>query len=75
MNQPHLYIHSLPFGLPTHSSHHRALSRVPCAIQYVLIAREARSCLTLCDPVDLGLPGSSVTGMLQARILEWVAIS
>ena len=31
--------------------------------------------LTLCDPVDYSLPGSSVYGILQARILEWVAIS
>ena len=29
---------------------------------------------TLCDPVDYSLPGSSVHGILQARILEWVAI-
>ena len=29
----------------------------------------------LCDPVDCNLPGSSVHGILQARILEWVAIS
>ena len=35
----------------------------------------ARSCLTLCDPVDCSLPGSSVHGISQARILEWVAIS
>ena len=33
------------------------------------------SCLTLCDPMDCGPPGSSVHGILQARILEWVAIS
>ena len=32
-------------------------------------------CPTLCDPVDCSLPGSSVHGILQARILEWVAIS
>ena len=31
-------------------------------------------CLTLCDPVDCSPPGSSVHGILQARILEWVAI-
>ena len=31
--------------------------------------------LTLCDPMDHGLPGSSVHGILQARTLEWVAIS
>ena len=35
----------------------------------------AQSCPTLCDPVDGSLPGSSVHGILQARILEWVAIS
>ena len=32
-------------------------------------------CLTLCDPMDCSLPGSSVYGIFQARILEWVAIS
>ena len=32
----------------------------------------AQSCLTLCDPVDCSLPSSSVRGILQARILEWV---
>ena len=35
----------------------------------------AQSCPTLCDPVDCSLPGSSAHGILQARILEWVAIS
>ena len=35
----------------------------------------ARACLTLCDPTDCGLPGSSVHEILQARILEWVGIS
>ena len=34
-----------------------------------------QSCPTLCDPVDCSLPGSSVHGILQARILEWVAIA
>ena len=34
-----------------------------------------QSCLTLCDPVDCSPPGSSIHGILQARILEWVAIS
>ena len=34
----------------------------------------AQSCLTLCDPRDCSLPDSSVHGILQARILEWVAI-
>ena len=34
----------------------------------------AQSCLTLCDPLDWSPAGSSVHGILQARILEWVAI-
>ena len=34
-----------------------------------------QSCPTLCDPTDLSLPGPSVQGILQARILEWFAIS
>ena len=39
---------------------------------YVLVAQ---SCVTLCDPMDCSLPGFSVHGILQVRILEWVAIS
>ena len=35
----------------------------------------AQSCRILCDPMDCGLPGSSVHGIFQARIPEWVAIS
>ena len=35
----------------------------------------AQSCPTLCEPVDCSPPGSSIHGILQARILEWVAIS
>ena len=33
------------------------------------------SCLTLCDPMDCSLPGSSVHGIFQTNILEWVAVS
>ena len=34
----------------------------------------AQLCLTLCDPMDFSPPGSSVHGILQTRILEWVTI-
>ena len=34
----------------------------------------AQSCLTLSDPMDYSLPGSSVHGIFQARVLEWVAM-
>ena len=37
-------------------------------------AKSLQSCPTLCDPIDGSLPGSSVPGILQARVLEWVAI-
>ena len=38
-------------------------------------AKPLQSCPTLCDPIDSGPPGSAVPGILQARTLEWVAIS
>ena len=38
-------------------------------------AKSLQLCPTLCDPIDGSPPGSSVPGVLQARILEWVAIS
>ena len=38
-------------------------------------AKSLQSCPTLCDPMDYSLPGFSVHGILQARTLEWVAIS
>ena len=38
-------------------------------------AKLLESCLTLCDPIDGNPPGSHVPGILQARTLEWVAIS
>ena len=40
----------------------------------VLCAVSLQSCLTLCYPMDCSLPGSFVHGILQARILEWVAL-
>ena len=39
------------------------------------VAKSLQSCLTLCDPIDGSPLGSSVPGILQARILEWVAIA
>ena len=38
-------------------------------------AASIQSCLTLCDPIDGSPPGSPVPGILQARTLEWVAMS
>ena len=38
-------------------------------------AKSLQSCPTLCDPIDVSPPGSPAPGILQARTLEWVAIS
>ena len=38
-------------------------------------AKSLQLCLTLCDPMDVSPPGSPILGILQARTLEWVAIS
>ena len=47
-------------------------------LQCMKVKREsevAQLCLTLCDPVDCSLPGSSIHGIFQARVLEWGAIT
>ena len=47
-----------------------------CSVTFTSgLAPILQPCLTLCDPGDCGPPGSSVHGILQARILQWVAIS
>ena len=52
-----------------------SLRRAPAAAAAAAAAKSLQSCLTLCDPRDGSPPGSSVPGSLQARTLEWVAIS
>ena len=41
----------------------------------IYLSKVAQLCPTLCDPMDCSLPGSTLHGILQARVLEWVAIS
>ena len=48
---------------------------VPDQWKRIYAAKSLQSCLTLCDPIDGSPPGSPVPGILQARTLEWVAIS
>ena len=48
--------------------------RVPGVTECVC-AKSPQLCLTLCTPMDCSPPGSSVRGILQARVLEWVAVS
>ena len=42
---------------------------------WCVYAKVLQLCLTLCDPMDCSLPGSSVRGIFLTRILEWIAIS
>ena len=46
-----------------------------CEVKWALGRKVSQSCPTLCDPVDCSLPGSSVHGIFQAIVLEWIAIS
>ena len=55
---------SLPSFIPSHGLFGPAAA-----------TKSLQSCLTLCDPIDGSPPGSPVPGILQARTLEWVAIS
>ena len=62
----------------TFSKHLKVHQCTSFNIQHEVKVKEsevAQSCPTLCDPMDCGLPGSSIHGIFQARILEWVAIS
>ena len=43
-------------------------------VKQCMHAKLLHSCQTLCDPLDYSLPGSSVHGIFQARILEWAAM-
>ena len=67
-------------SLPLWALRSRVVSSLPeCSLWFCsgvikLTVLVAQSCLTLCGPMDYSLPGSSVHGILQARILEWVAI-
>ena len=56
----------------TQESHHGVFTERLCS---VLHAKSLQLCLTLCNPMDCSPPGSSVHGHLQARTLEWVAVS
>ena len=53
----------------------QAFSREDSAAAAAAAAKSLQSCPTLCDPIDGSPPGSPVPEILQARTLEWVAIS
>ena len=53
----------------------RCSTCIQCNTDVAAAAKSLQLCLTLCDPIDDCLPGSSIPGILKARTLEWVAIS
>ena len=57
------------------SSASDVLLLIPSAAAAAAAASSLQSCPILCDPIDSSPPGSTVPGLLQARTLEWVAIS
>ena len=74
-----------PGGLPSMGSHRvghdwsdlaaaAAIKHWALFSTFLIITLRAKSCLTLCDPMDCSPPGPSVHGISQARILEWIAI-
>ena len=52
-----------------------AIGAAASAMAAAAAAKSLQSCRTLCDPIDGSPPGSPIPGILQARTLEWVAIS
>ena len=62
--------------LPSDRNQGNLLGLLPCILHFsAAAAKSLQSCPTLCDPIDGSPPGSPVPGILQARTLEWVAIS
>ena len=51
------------------------ITRAHVSTRETIAAKSLQSCLTLCDPIEGSPPDSAVPGILQARTLEWVAIS
>ena len=62
-----------PDGIPESKSHKSVLAFNSFSLQ-VCVCSVAQSCPTVCDPTDCSLSSSSVHGILQARVLEWVVI-
>ena len=75
---PYVGLEGVACGLHSASSvvvAHRLYCSTTCAAAAAAAAKSLQSCPTLCDPIDGSQPGSPVPGILQARTLEWVAIS
>ena len=79
LKTPHCYSHPKILILSRFSAHLKRCSGMIITRENrtaaTATAKSLQSCPTLCDPIDSSPLGSSVPGILQARILEWVAIS
>ena len=64
----------LPLTTPHSTSKSQLKYHLICDLSACVCAKLLQSCLALCDPVGYSLPGSSIHGILQARILEWAAM-
>ena len=71
---PSLILNSSFYPLLVNSHYSNSLFQLIPVYIASMHAQSLRSCLTLCDPMDHSPPGSWVLGILQARILEWVAV-
>ena len=63
------------FSLALYMNIHKSILVSSAAAAAAAAAKLLQSCPTLCDPIDGSSPGSPVPGILQARIMGWVAIS
>ena len=76
---PRVYSNSCPLSRWCHPAISSSVVPFSCCFQSfpasAAAAKSLQSCLTLCDPIDGSPLGSPVPGILQARILEWVAMS
>ena len=70
MERPHVYEFQKQVQKKKQTS-----TKLFCVKMHTAAAKSLQSCPTLCDPIDGSPPGSPVPGILQARTLEWVAIS
>ena len=68
-----VYVWLNPFALHLEPSQHGSLATPQYKI--CVCAKSLQSCPTLCNPMECSLPGSSVHGILQAKTLEWTAMS
>jgi len=66
---------SRPFPAPIHATDHCSDPDLGVSSAAAAAAKSLQSCPTLCNPIDGSPPGSPIPGILQARTLDWVAIS